>query len=121
MSPWIHASIRWSARITGLAVLALVAVFVIGHGGFPNILGQPLPVQVECVGMLLMLTGLVAAWRWEVTGGLAVVAGFSVFLVTELVVNGRPPGGALPLFVIPGILFLVSGAIARTTHRAALN
>ena len=36
------------------------------------------------------------------------IFGFGVFLATEMVVNGKPPGGAIPLFLIPGVLFLIS-------------
>ena len=118
MSSWIQTKVRWSARLTGAALLALMGVFVIAHGGFPSVLDQPLPVQVEFAGMLLMLTGLVGAWRWEMIGGLAMIAGFAVFLVTELLVNAGLPGGALPLFVIPGILFVTSGVMAKATHHA---
>jgi hypothetical protein len=40
------------------------------------------------------------------------VSGFAIFFGTEMVVNGHPPGGAIPLFVIPGILFLISHGLA---------
>jgi hypothetical protein len=53
---------RWAARITGFLLVGLVVLMMIGEGGPPNILTQPPPVQVESVGMLLMLAGFLLGW-----------------------------------------------------------
>ena len=108
MSRWLGLSARWAARISGLLLVGLVILITVGEGGPPNILAQPLPVQLEFVGMFLILAGFVAGWRWEAAGGIAAVAGVLAFLGTELVVNGKPPGGAIPLFLIPAILLFIS-------------
>ena len=52
--------------------------------------------------MILMLAGFLAGWRWEAAGGLLALIGFAVFAAVEVVVNRKPPGGAIPLFVVPG-------------------
>jgi hypothetical protein len=108
--------VRWSARITSLMLVALVLVFMVGEGP-PNPFKQPSSVQVEFLGMALMLAGFLLGWRWEAMGGIMAVVGFAAFFATELVVNGRPPGGAIPLFVVPGVLFLVSYGLAAMGRR----
>lgn len=108
---WLPLGLRWTARVTGLALSGLVAMFVVGHGGLPNLLGQPVPVQIEFAGMFMMLAGFVAAWRWETFGGILATCGFASFFATEMVTNGTPPGGLIPFFAIPGVLLLVSRAM----------
>ena len=117
MNHCVTIAVRWAARITGLLLVGLVVLMMIGEGGPPNILTQPFPVQVESVGMLLMLVGFLVGWRWRAIGGISAVTGFLLFLGTEFAVNGRPPGGAIPLFVIPGILLLISAGLETYQRR----
>lgn len=114
---WLPIGLRWTARITGLALSALVAIFALGYGGLPNLLEQPVPVQIEFAGMLMMLAGFLTAWRWEKLGGILATCGFAAFFTTEMVTNGSPPGGLIPLFAIPGVLFLVGRAIETSARR----
>jgi hypothetical protein len=107
MAAWTLLGLRWSARITGLLLVTMVLIFVVGEGP-PNPFRQPPAVQVEFVAVLLMIAGFLAGWRWEGLGGLLAVIAFVGFAATELVVNGKPPGGAIPMFVVPGLLFLMS-------------
>lgn len=99
--------LRWSARVTGLLLVAMVLLFAIGEG-VPNISRQPVPVQLGFFAMGLMLVGFLVGWRWEGVGGGLALAGFATFLAVELATNGRPPGGAIPWFVVPGLLYLFS-------------
>jgi len=105
--------VHWSARVTSLLLFGLVIVFVIGHGGPPNIIRQPTPVQLEFAALGLMLLGLVIAWAREGFGGLLVLLGLAAFNTVELTVNGRPALGAFPLFAVPGALFLLSALLRR--------
>jgi len=114
MPHWLGLSVRWAARISGLLLVGLVTLIMVGEGGPPNFLAQPLPVQLEFVGIFLIMAGFLVGWRWEAVGGVAAVVGFLAFLGTELVVNGKPPGGAIPLFLIPAILLLISYALNAT-------
>lgn len=109
---WISLGIRWTGRIVGLLLVALIVVFMVGEGGPPNILRQPLSVQLELLAMLLMVIGFLLGWRWEALGGGLAVGAFALFFGTEIAVNGKPPGGAIPLFVIPGVLLLISHVLA---------
>ena len=120
MKRWIPVVVRWSARISGLALAGLVLLFWVGEGGPVNILRLPTPVLLEFVGMLLMLAGFLAGWRWPALGGCTAVAGFSLFLGTELAMNGTPPGGAIPLFLIPGVLLLISAGLEAVWHEVKL-
>jgi peptidoglycan/LPS O-acetylase OafA/YrhL len=111
MNRWITVAVRWAARISGLALVGLVLLFWIGEGGPANILTQPLPVMLEFAGTLLMLGGFLIGWRWPALGGCTALAGFCLFLGTEFAVNGKPPGGVIPLFLIPGVLLLISAGL----------
>ena len=111
--------IRWAARGTGLLLFGLVVALAIGYGGPPNVFRQPRPVQVEFAALGLMLLGLVVGWVREGLGGLLVLLGLAAFNAVELAVNGRPAGGAFPLFAVPGALFLLSALLARKGQAAA--
>ena len=119
MNRWITAAVRWAARISGLALVGLVLLFWIGEGRPANILRLPMPVLLEFAGTLLMLAGFLAGWRWPALGGCTAIAGFSLFLGTELAVNGKPPGGAFPLFLIPGVLLLISAGLQAALRKSA--
>jgi len=113
---WLPLGLRWTARLTGLTLFLLVIVFALGYGGLPNLVQQPVPVQIEFAGMFMMLAGFLAAWRWETLGGILATCGFATFFATEMVTNGNPPGGMVPLFAIPGVLFLISRAITSSSQ-----
>ena len=112
MAIWILHALRWSARVAGLLLVALVVVFLVGEGP-PNPFRQPLPVQAEFLAMVLMLAGFLVGWRWEAAGGLTAIIGFALFAATEVIVNGKPPHGAIPLFAIPGLLYLLASGLRR--------
>src|SRR5208282_5050282 len=107
MATWILIGLRWSARITCLFLAGMVLVFMVGQGP-PNPFKQPPSVQIEFLGMGLMVFGFLLGWRFEGLGGLLAVMGFVVFAAVELAVNNKPPGGAIPLFAVPGVLYLMS-------------
>jgi hypothetical protein len=117
MSSSILHLLRWSARIAALLLVAMVGLIALGHGGLPNVLGQPVPVQVEFVALGLMVVGLVAGWKWEAWGGAVTLIGVGLFAATELAVNHRLPGGAIPWFLIPAVLFLLAFTLERAGHR----
>ena len=117
MATWILLGLRWSARITGLLLAGMVLLFMLALGP-PNPFNQPTPVQIEFLGMGLMVSGFLLGWRWEGVGGLVAVIGFLVFSATEFAVNGVPPHGAIPLFAVPAVLFLLTYAAATRVRRA---
>lgn len=108
----MSVGIRWVARVSGLALTAMACAFLIGEG-FPNIAAQPLEVVLEFVAFGMMIAGFLLGWRWEGIGGGLALVGFVLFCSVELIVNAALPGGAIPLFAVPGILLLISHAISR--------
>jgi hypothetical protein len=109
--------VRWAARVTGLLLIGLVVVIVIGEGGPPNVFRQPSSVQLEFAALGLMLLGLVVGWAREGLGGLLVLLGLAAFNAVEMAVNGRPARGAFPLFAVPGVLFLLSALLGWARRR----
>ncbi len=108
---------RWSARITGLLLVCMVVIFAIGEG-LPKLFPQPPSVVTEFIAMFLMLVGFLAGWRWEVAGGFLAISGFAIFSVTEMIASGKPPHGALLLFVVPGVLYLATYIAAKLCYFA---
>src|SRR5262245_56862858 len=102
----VRPLVRWAARVTSLLLFGLVAAFVIGDGGPPNIFRQPAPVQLQLAALGLMLLGFAVGWVREGLGGVLVLLGLAVINAVQLTVNGRPAPGAFPLFAVPGVLFL---------------
>lgn len=98
--------IRWIARITGSLLLFLLLAFLIGEG-CPPIFGLPLPESLMLFAGIVVLLGILIAWKWEGVGGAMIVGGMLAFYAINHLVSGRFPGGALPLFYLPGILFLL--------------
>ena len=58
---------------------------------------------------LVALTGMLVLWRWELVGGVMVVAGMVGFYAINFAATGRSPGGwVFPICFVPGILALAS-------------
>lgn len=117
MATWIVHGLRWSARVSGLLLVGMVLLFLVGEGP-PNPFQQPPAVQVEFLGMILMVSGFITGWRWEAAGGLMAVIGFALFAATEWIVHAKLPHGALPLFAVPGILYLLSYGAGKVKCRS---
>jgi len=108
--------LRWSARIVGGLLAVLVLTIAIGEGffcpgdGLPNPFTQPLPVAIELFGMLAMLAGCIAGWKWQGLGALLIIAGIITFHVIE---KRLWLMGAFPLFDLAGVLFLLSWLVGK--------
>lgn len=105
-----HAILNWTARISGLIVIAFFVVFFIAEGS-PGLLEQK---TNELLGFLLfalpVLVGFILAWRKPVSGGWLIIAG-TVLLVGYLVYyddTGTAILYGLPL-VLVGLCFLAAG------------
>ncbi|MEA2063375.1 MAG: hypothetical protein U9P14_06740 [Gemmatimonadota bacterium] len=81
-SKQIVTILRWIARVLGTLLCMLIAAFAIGEG-FPDPLTLSLPEQLLFAGMITMLLGLIAAWRWEFIGGVLILVGYTFFMVVE--------------------------------------
>jgi hypothetical protein len=106
---------RWAGRILGVIFISFIVFMYFGYAaegrGFPNPFQQPFSLwfHVPLVGMILIVIGTLAGWRWEFAGGLTAVIGVTLVVVTQKYgVKG------MPLFLgIPGILYLVSAGLRR--------
>jgi hypothetical protein len=110
--------VRWIARAAAALLIGFLALFMVGNGGLPNVLTQPGPVQLESLGLVTIVVGAVLGWWREIVGGALSLVGFVLFCAVELAVNGSLPGGAIPLFCIPGIALIVSGLLNRDPTRS---
>lgn len=95
----------WTGRVTGLALVLLVLVFAVGEG-LPNPLRLPSSQVVSFACMFLALAGFLAGWISPRVGAALSLLGTAAFYVAQLVAWGRFPGRAIPLFWIPGLLYL---------------
>jgi hypothetical protein len=104
----IAALCRWTARIIGTLLVLLIVMIGIGEG-MPNPFKQPPAVQVGFLALALLMIGILAGWRWELTGGVISLAGWCLFLAS---VKCR-----LTCFVwalaLPGILYVISALLRR--------
>ena len=78
---WIWAA-RWAARIVGTMVFAFFSMFIIAEG-FPALARQPEGVKLSLVGELLFLAGFVVGWRREGLAAVLILAGWTLFQVSE--------------------------------------
>ncbi len=112
--------IRWSARTVGLALLLLAGAFFLEHLEWLSHPGELPPVSVLAAMFFhfALLAGLVLGWRWELLGGLVVIAAGTGFFLCV----GRDPNLLVRLVaVLPGLLFILSGWLARRQRRTALQ
>lgn len=107
MIAWLPTVLRWSARVTGVLLVGMVLMFLVGEG-LPDLFRQPPRVQLEFAALFMMAAGFLTGWQWERVGGLLAIVGFAAFSAVELTFHGKLPGGVFPLFVAPGVLYLLS-------------
>jgi hypothetical protein len=98
---------RWAGRLTALALLAMVIAFYVGMGTRNYFKGPPSE-TMRHTAFLLAVVGLAVGWLWDGPGALLVLGGMIVFYSLEYSTSRAFPGGAFPLFWIPGLLWLVT-------------
>ena len=105
-----HIILTWTARISGLLIIAFFMVFFIGEGipdiieGKGNELLQFLPF------MLPVFIGFILAWRKPVAGGWLLIAGAIIVAVYLLFSNDIRAAIIYGLpFLLMGLCFLAAG------------
>jgi hypothetical protein len=103
---------RWAARIVSAFAVAVIVIIAVGEGMpilrlVTNLFTHPLTTEsLGFVGFALMVTGLLAGWRWELTGGILSFAG--VCLIFEPTrVNGKITW-FFAVLLVPGVLYVTS-------------
>jgi hypothetical protein len=110
--------IRWITRISSLLIVLTVLVFFLGEEVFGNDKTDGFNVKASAVIVgILMIGGLLVAWKWEIWGGLISLIGFAgVGWVNPDI--WRMPAMYL-LFGLPALLFIICGFTqkwGRTRH-----
>jgi hypothetical protein len=102
----ITLALRWTARLSSAAIVAVVALFYVGEGGFA--VARPSPQEWVLLALFsASCLGLVAAWRWELIGGVLNIGGMGLFYLVHCFVSGGfPRGWAFAVIAMPGVLFL---------------
>lgn len=102
---------RWTARVIGTLLVILTVTIAVGEG-MPNPFTQPIAVQIGFLALALILVGILAGWRWELSGGIISLFGWCLFF---LAVINSPRG--LTWFIIalglPGALYVTSALLRR--------
>jgi hypothetical protein len=103
---------RWGARLLATAAAALVIAFVAGEG--IGDLRELTDAELGGMGaVFVMLVGTLLGWRWDILGGLLLLAGFGAFMLIE---RGWPPV-PFAAFALAGLLLVVTGVWRRWRKR----
>jgi len=100
----ISVGIRMVARFLGSMLFLMIAMFAVGEG-LPNPLALSVKEAVIFGSFIIMLGGLIAAWKWEGTGGLIILAGYLIF---ALINPDSFSPGIITIFPLTGLLFIFS-------------
>jgi hypothetical protein len=110
-----NLAIRWIARIWSIASVGFVLLIVVGELVYPH--APPPSAFRDLVGLFFFpfgtCVGMILAWRWEGVGGGIAVGSILAFYALLRVIDGRfPRGPYFALVAAPGVLFLLSWALA---------
>jgi hypothetical protein len=117
-------TMRWSGRVLALLTVGLFLLFLFEAGAkvFPApTWGKPQQ-WLLMVALVVALAGVVAAWRWELAGGVLALVGAVAIVILVILGSGLDMLVPAILFVSPLVLagFLYLGCSARcraVTHR----
>lgn len=107
--------LRWAARLSSLASVWTLALFILGE------LGSPTPIEWVALALFPfgVMGGMLFAWRRAMAGGLFALASLAAFYALALITRGNIPGGPWFLvFTSPAILFVIVGAMERRARFA---
>lgn len=76
--PWIVVTCRWTARTISIPLFVLLVLFT-PVDGMQDLLVASQRVWLFVVVDLMVLFGLILAWRWEGVGGLLILGGLILF------------------------------------------
>jgi len=100
---------RWTARILGTLILAVIVTFAIGEG-VPNPFLLSQREILLFIVILTMIIGQIAAWKWEGIGGLLILSGFAFFAIVNHRISINIVFGP---WLLTGLLYLGCGWMKR--------
>ena len=108
MSIRVNSVIRWTARVTAVAIAVVFLMFVLGEprGSLRSISPR------DWAGMLFLfgaIAAMVLAWKWEFPGALISLFALGAFAVV-VHINRY---GVLAILAIPNVLFLLDWTLRR--------
>jgi len=95
--------LRWLTRILGILLIFVIVLFAVGEG-LPNPLALTVNEQLGFVALIIMLAGLILAWKFEGMGGLLVIIGYIFFCIIERQILRQ---GVFFIFPVVGLSFLL--------------
>jgi len=110
-SSMVAALCRWTARIVG-TLLVLFVVYCAVFEGMGNPPTQPVISQVEDLGELLMMIGILVGWRWERGGGIMYLFGWCLLSARPLFSPFTSKWSFIVL-TLPGLFYLTSALLSR--------
>jgi len=99
--------LRWVARLGAVLLVAMTVLHVLAEG-LPGPASLDPAEQLMFLAFGVVLVGLLVGLRWEGIGGGAVLGGLIAFSAIHPEQTHPLPGWAIPLFAVPGVLFLVT-------------
>lgn len=99
--------LRWIARVSAVLLVATTVLYVLLEG-LPGPASLDPAKQLMFLAFGVVLVGLLVGLRWEGIGGGAVLGGLLAYLLINLEQTDPLPVWAIPLFAVPGVLFLVT-------------
>lgn len=103
---------RWTARVIGVLMVLLTLIIAIGEG-MPNPFTQPVTVQVGFLALALIIVGILAGWRWELSGGIISLLGWCLLIVPVIKNSPRGMNGFVIVLALPGVLYVASALLRR--------
>lgn len=103
----IISSLRYTARLFSILLIFIVISLTIGEA-FPHPFQLSAKELLFTVALLVMLAGLLLAWKWEGIGGSLIIAGFLIFVISNSIISKSLNLGVfLLIFPLTGILYLI--------------
>lgn len=99
----ILISLRATARFLGSILFLMIIMSAIGKD-IPNPFSLTLNEAISFFSFVVMLTGLIVAWRLEGIGGLVVLFGYLVFIIVN---PFSLSVGVIAIFPLTGALFVI--------------
>ena|SRR5689334_12542940 len=105
------AACRWIGRIIG-AFLLIVAISIAIGQGLPNLLTEPVRVQVGFVALAFIFIGVLTGWKAELSGGIISLFGWCLFLLATMN-SPRVLNGFVLAMALPGACYVASALLRR--------